>query len=158
VISHLPVFARIIFPAANSDDSIPFAASLLFGNLTEWDCTNEDHRPVICFRVGRMHWQSAERRHEANCRRSMRPAHGRCGDGVHDDLSHRRGLRCLLSPIIVVGMHPNMGRELARVSVTAEYERGRQLGRPYLSSIRDSVCSNSAISDLTFCTVTWSGI
>ena len=94
-----PVFARIIFPAANSDDSIPFAASLLFGNLTEWDCTNENHRPVICFRVGRMHWQPAERRHEANCRRSMRPAHGRFvrryGDGGHDDLSHRRGSRCL---------------------------------------------------------------
>ncbi len=35
---------------------------------------------------------------------------------------------------------------------------GRQLRRPYLSSIRDNVCSNSAISDLTFCTVTWSGI
>jgi hypothetical protein len=33
----------------------------LFGNLTEWDCTNEDHRPVICFRIGRMHWQPAER-------------------------------------------------------------------------------------------------
>jgi hypothetical protein len=42
-----------------------------------------------------MHWQPAERRHEANCRRSMRPAHGRCGDGGHDHLSHRRGLRCL---------------------------------------------------------------
>jgi hypothetical protein len=53
--------ARIMFPAANSDDSIPFAASPLFGNLTEWDCTNEDHRPVICFRIGRMHCQPAER-------------------------------------------------------------------------------------------------
>src|ERR1700726_1244686 len=50
-------FARIIFPAANSGDSIPFAANPLFGNLTEWDCTNEDHRPVICLRVDRMHWR-----------------------------------------------------------------------------------------------------
>ena len=41
------------------------------------DCTNEDHRSVICFRVGGMHWQPAERRNEHNCRRSMRPAHGR---------------------------------------------------------------------------------
>src|SRR5258706_12428461 len=69
---------RIIFPAANSDDSIPFAAESLFGNLTEWDCTNEDHRPAICFRVGRMHWQPAERRNEANCGRPMRPARSRC--------------------------------------------------------------------------------
>ena len=55
------------------------------------DCTNEDHRPVICFRVGRMHWQPAERRNEANCRRSMRTAHGRnvrCyRDGGHGDLT-----------------------------------------------------------------------
>jgi hypothetical protein len=91
--------ARIIFPAAHSDDSIPLAAESLFGNLTEWDCTNEDHCPVICFRVGRMHRQPAELRNEANCRPSMRRAHGRCvrryGDGGHDDLSHRRGLRCL---------------------------------------------------------------
>src|SRR5258708_21237717 len=69
----------------------------LFGNLTEWDCTNEDHCPVICFRVGRMHWQPAERRNEANCRRPMHSAHGRCvrryGDGGHDDLAHH-GPRC----------------------------------------------------------------
>jgi hypothetical protein len=24
------------------------------------DCPNEDHRPAICFRVGRMRWRSAE--------------------------------------------------------------------------------------------------
>ena len=52
-------------------------------------CTNEDHRSVIYFRVGRMHWQPAARRNEANCRRSI------YGDGGHDDLSHRRGLRYL---------------------------------------------------------------
>lgn len=52
-------FARIIFPAANSGDSIPFAAYPLFENLTEWDCTNEDHRPVICLRVDRMQWRPA---------------------------------------------------------------------------------------------------
>jgi len=43
--------------AANSGDSIPFAPNPLFGNLTEWDCTNEDHRPVICLRVDRKHWR-----------------------------------------------------------------------------------------------------
>jgi hypothetical protein len=61
VIWRFPCFARIIFPAANY--SIPFAASHLFGSLTEWDGTNEDHRTAICFRVGRMHWQPAERQH-----------------------------------------------------------------------------------------------
>jgi hypothetical protein len=38
----------------------------LFGNLTEWNCTNADHRPVICFHVDRMRWQPADRRNEAN--------------------------------------------------------------------------------------------
>ena len=49
-----------------------------------------------------MHWQPAERRNEANCRRRMRPAHGRCvrrcGDGGYDDLARHgtaRGLRVL---------------------------------------------------------------
>jgi hypothetical protein len=89
-------FSRIIFPAANSGDSIPFAAYPLFGNLTEWDCTNEDHRPVICLRVDRMRWRPAESRSEANRCRPERPAHGRYvrryGDGGHRDLSRGRGL------------------------------------------------------------------
>jgi hypothetical protein len=41
-----------------------------------------------------MHWQPAERRNEANCRRRMRPALGRCvrrcGDGGYDDLARHR--------------------------------------------------------------------
>jgi hypothetical protein len=32
-------------------------------NRQNGDCTNEDHRAVIGFRVGRMHWQPAERQH-----------------------------------------------------------------------------------------------
>jgi hypothetical protein len=103
VISRFPCF----------DDSIPFAAYPLFGNLTEWDCTNEDHRPAICFRVGRMHWQPAERRSEPNCRRPKRPARGRCahryGDGGHGDLSHGRGWRGLGRR----REHPRVRRDLA---------------------------------------------
>ena len=41
-------------------------------------CPVEDHCPAICFRVGRMHGQSAERRNEPNCSRPIRPAHSRC--------------------------------------------------------------------------------
>ena len=77
MISRFPCFARILFPAANSDDSIPFCGISLFRNLTEWDCTNEDHCPAICFRVGRMHWQPAKHRNEANCRRPVRPGRSR---------------------------------------------------------------------------------
>ena len=40
-------------------------------------CPVEDHCPAICFRVGRMHWQPAKRRNEANCRRPVRPARSR---------------------------------------------------------------------------------
>ena len=46
-----------------------------------------------------MHWQPAERRNEANCRRPTRPAHGRnvrrYRDGGQGDLSHGRGWRGL---------------------------------------------------------------
>jgi len=44
---------------ANRQFRWSFAAYPLFGNLPEWDCTNEDHRPVICFRVDRMRWRPA---------------------------------------------------------------------------------------------------
>ena len=85
----------------------------LFGTLTELDCTNEDHCPAICFRVGRMHWQPAERRNEANCRRPTRPAHGRnvrrYRDGGHGDLSRGRGWRGLGRR----REHPRVRRDLA---------------------------------------------
>jgi hypothetical protein len=48
------------------------------GAKTRIDCTNEDHGPAVCFRVGRMHGQSAERRNEPSCSRPIRPAHSRC--------------------------------------------------------------------------------
>src|SRR6202022_1260045 len=47
------------------------------GNLTEWDCTNADHRPVIFLHVDRMRREPVGRRNEANSRRPERPPHGR---------------------------------------------------------------------------------
>jgi hypothetical protein len=62
-----------VLPVANSDDSIPVVTYPLSENLTEWDCTNADHRPVICSHTDRMLREPAERRNEANCRRPERP-------------------------------------------------------------------------------------
>jgi hypothetical protein len=49
-----------------------------FGNLTKWDWTNADHRPVICYRGERMHWRPAESGNEAKRRRPTRPSRSRC--------------------------------------------------------------------------------